>query len=249
MRVIIVDDEARARKALRQTILLYTPHLDIVGEAHSVPSAIEKIRNHQPDLVLLDVQLGDGNGFDVLNKTKPYSFQVIFITAYNQYAVKAFKVAAIDYILKPIDPEDFLTAIKKSQEQSYQEKLEERLDLFLQQVDSTPKVIKKISLKTLDSIHIINIKDIIYCQGEGNYTTFHLLNQEEIIVSKNLREYETLLPSQLFLRTHQSFLVNSEHILRYDKRDNQGLVCSQNHHIPVSIRKKEAVLEFLKKLY
>lgn len=249
MRVIIVDDEARARKALHQTIQLYVPHLNIVGEAHNVSSAVEEIQKHQPDLVLLDIQLADGNGFDILEKIKPYSFQVIFITAYSEYALKAFKVSAIDYLLKPIDPKDFLTAIRKSQERINQENFEERMNLFLQQMEPSPKVIEKISLKTLDSIHVIKIKDIIYCQGEGNYTTFYLLNNEEVIVSKNLREYEELLPNIFFLRTHQSYLVNSEHILRYDKRDNHGLICTEEHHIPVSIRKKETVLKFLKNLY
>lgn len=248
MRVLIVDDEARARKVLRQTILLYTPHLDIVGEAHSVSSAVDAIQKYQPDLVLLDIQLGDGSGFDILSKTKSYSFKIIFITAYSKYAIKAFKVAALGYLLKPIDPEDFLTTIKKSQERINQKKLEERMGLFLQQIEYSQKAIEKISLKTLDSIHIIKVKDIIYCQGEGNYTTFHLLNKEEIVVSKNLREYEELLPNTLFLRTHQSFLVNSQHILRYDKRDNHGLICTDRHHIPVSTRKKEFVLKFLKNL-
>jgi len=249
MRVLIVDDEARARKSLRQITLLYAPHLNIVGEANSVASALKAIQEHQPDLVLLDIQLGDGNGFNVLNKSKPYSFQVIFITAYSKHALKAFKVAAIDYILKPIDPEDYLAAIKKSQDRINQESLKERMDLFLQQIKPSEKTIEKISLKTLDSIHIIKVKDIIYCQGEGNYTTFYLLNSGEIVVSKNLREYEDLLPNKLFLRTHQSFLVNSEHILRYDKRDNHGLICTEEHLIPISTRKKELVLKFLKNLY
>lgn len=248
MRVLIVDDEARARKVLRQTILLYAPHLDIIGEADNVSSAVEAIQKYQPDLVLLDIQLGDGNGFDVLSKTKSYSFKVIFVTAYSEYAIKAFKVAALGYILKPIDPDDFLTALKKSQERVHQEKLEERMDLFFQKMEPSQKAIEKISLKTLDSIHIIKIENVIYCQGEGNYTTFHLLDQKEIVVSKNLREYEALLPNTLFLRTHQSFLVNSQHILRYDKRDNHGLICTDKHHIPVSTRKKEFVLKFLRTL-
>lgn len=248
MRALIIDDEPRARKTILQIIRLYTPSIQVVGEANSVTSAVEAIQQHQPDLLLLDIQLKDGNGFDILAKTKETPLHVIFITAFNEYALNAFKVAAIDYILKPVDPEDFVQAITKVKQQVAHEKLEERIELFWQRMEAKRPALQKITLKTMDSIYVIRVEEIVYCQGEGNYTTFNLSNQREIVVSKNLREYEELLPKQQFLRTHQSFLINLEHISRYDKIKQMVLMGQSNTSVPVSTRKRESLLRFLKDL-
>lgn len=248
MHILIVDDEKRARETVHQMLKLYCPEVTQISEAYSVKSAIEAIYKDTPSLILLDIRLGDGNGFDVLKRVPSKALNVIFITAYDEYAIKALKVSAIDYLLKPIDLDEFLDAIQRAKKKIAQDQLSERINLFLQQVESPDVQTKKITLKTTDSIHIINIDDIIYCESDRNYTTFHLIADKKILVSKSLREYETLLPNTNFMRTHQSFLVNFDHVIRYEKGDKNYLVTSNEEHVPVAIRKKEQVVHFLNSL-
>lgn len=247
MLALIVDDEERARETISKIIELYTPSITDVMEAATVKEAVLMIRLHKPQLIFLDIRLGDGSGFDVLEQVKDMELNVIFITAYNEYALKALKMSAIDYILKPIDPEEFVEAVGKARSQITKNKMEERIDLFLQNIDAknTSTVINKITLKTVDNIHIVKITDIIYCQADRNYTTFYLLGGEKIVVSKNLREYEELLPKDGFMRPHQSYLININHIIRYEKGDNHLLICSDECKVPVSLRKREQVVKVL----
>jgi len=247
MLALVVDDEKRARETICKIIELYTPSITTVMEAATVKDAVLAIRLHKPQLIFLDIRLEDGNGFDVLEQVKNRSLNVIFITAYNEYALKALKISAIDYILKPIDPEEFVEAVRKTMSKIAKNKIEERIDLFLQNMNTkdTEVVLNKITLRTLDNIYIVKIADIIYCQAERNYTTFYLLGGEKIIVSKNLREYEELLPKDGFMRPHQSYLVNLNHIIRYEKGDSHLLICSEGCNIPVSLRKREQVVKAL----
>jgi two-component system LytT family response regulator len=247
MLALVVDDEERARETICKIIELYTPSITDVMEAATVKEAVLMIRLYKPQLIFLDIRLEDGSGFDVLEQVKDMELNVIFITAYNEYALKALKMSAIDYILKPIDPEEFMEAVGKARSQITKNKMEERIDLFLQNMDakSTNIVINKITLKTVDNIHIVKVTDIIYCQADRNYTTFYLLGGEKIIVSKNLREYEEILPKDGFMRPHQSYLVNLNHIIRYEKGDHHLLICSDKCKVPVSLRKREQVVKVL----
>lgn len=246
MRALIVDDERRARESIARAIQLYTPQVTVVAKADGVQTAIEAIQKYKPDLLFLDIRLEDGNGFDILHQIKTEKIAVIFITAYSEYAIKALKVSAIDYILKPIDAEEFVAAIEKAEKRVQEQQLDARVALFLQQMERK-EPIRRITLKTVDSIHIILISDIVYCQGDRSYTTFYLSNNKEIMVSKNLREYEEMLPENQFIRTHQSYLVNLDYVARYDKSNNI-MMTTKNQSIPVSTRKKEILLQVLKNI-
>jgi len=246
MYALLVDDEKRARESLLQMIQLYCPQITTLVEADSVTSAKEKIVISSPDILFLDIQLGDGTGFDLLRQMNTTT-NIIFTTAYNQYAVKAFKFAAIDYLLKPIDPDELIEAIDKTYQKQQQDLDKERMDLFMTMMERKSNAVQKISLATNESIHIVNIEDIVFCEADRNYTTFHLLNGKELVISKSLREHEEMLPKQDFIRTHHSYLVNINHITRYEKMGN-FLVSIDGSKIPVSVRKKEVVFQFLKKL-
>lgn len=248
MYALIVDDEQMARETIAQIIKLFCPQITKVAEASSVQEAVKSIQNKKPDVLLLDIHLDGGNGFDVLKLVGTQTLNVIFITAYDEYAIRAFKVSAIDYLLKPIDSDDFADAIEKVHQKYLQESLDTRIDLFLQNIQSKDSDISKITLSTAENFHIIAIEDIIYCQADKNYTVFNLKNGERIVVSKNLREYEELLPKSTFVRSHQSYLVNLNHIIRYEKGDKNQLITTNNHKIPVSLRKKEQVIQLLKGL-
>jgi two-component system LytT family response regulator len=248
MHLLIVDDEKRAREIIKKLIELEGIENMVITEAGSVEKALQCISEYPPDLVLLDIQLKDGTGFDLLNKIKNQHFQIIFITAFDEYAIKACKVSALDYLLKPVDPEEFSLALKKAEKRINREKLADRLDTFLLNMEGETREIKKITLKTSDTIYIVNVSDIVFCEGAGNYTTFHLLDKQKIMVSKPIGEYEEIIATQKFIRIHQSFLVNVDHIIRYKKGEGGFIVTALNNSIPVSTRKKEQLMQFLNRI-
>jgi two-component system LytT family response regulator len=248
IRALIVDDEKRARETIREVIKLYCPEITSVSEADSVPTAVEAIHAENPDLLFLDIRLNDGSGFDVLKHLKDKKPGVIFITAYEEYAIQAFKVSALDYLLKPIDPDDFSAAVKRALQKINEGKFAERMDVFMKNMENASQGVKKMTLKTADSIHVINIADIVCCEADRNYTEFHLITGEKIVVSRSLGEYEDMLPVESFLRVHQSFLVNVAYIKRYDKTDGGFLITVNEKTIPVSTRKKDQLIQYLAKL-
>jgi two-component system LytT family response regulator len=248
IRALIVDDEKRARETIREVIKLYCPEITSVSEADSVPTAVEAIHAENPDLLFLDIRLNDGSGFDVLKHLHDKKPGIIFITAYEEYAIQAFKVSALDYLLKPIDPDDFSAAVKRALQKINEGKFAERMDVFMKNMENASQGLKKMTLKTSDSIHVINIADIVCCEADRNYTDFHLITGEKITVSRSLGEYEDMLPVDSFLRVHQSYLVNAAYIKRYDKTDGGFLITVNGKTIPVSTRKKDQVIQFLSKL-
>lgn len=177
----------------------------------------------------------DGTGFDLLKKFEKISFKVIFITAHEEHAIKAFKFSALDYILKPLTAGELLNAVEKVIDLKQKEETELKLSAFLSNLDK----IKKIVLKTAESIHIVQVKNIIRCEADVNYTTFFLDNDDKLVVSKTLKEYSELLEPSGFYRTHQSHLVNLDHILRYDKTEGGHLVMADESIVPVSSRKRD----------
>jgi two-component system LytT family response regulator len=233
--LIIVDDEPKARSTIRDILNLGPVKFNILGEAADVHSAYELILQKKPDLVLLDINLPDGTGFDLLKKFEKIDFRIIFITAHEEYAVRAFRFSAMDYILKPIAASDLLQAVGKAGEVIKNEKTEEKFKAFLANLER----INKIVLRTAESIHIISISDIVRCESDVNYTRFHLTGGEKLLVSRTLKEYDEMLCPSGFFRTHQSHLVNLDHIRRYDKAEGGHLIMDDDSWVPVSSRKKE----------
>ncbi len=241
MRVIIIDDEPLARKTIESIILANFPHIIIVAQAESVCQGVEVIKQHQPDLVFLDVDLSDGTGFDILTLAQPIQFRVIFITAHQEYALKAIKFSALDYILKPVSQIELIEAITKIT--SAPVNANAHFETFFSHISSVKTESKKMVLKTSESIHVIDIKDIIRCQADNNYTTFYTQQGERIVVSKGIGEYDELLTPFGFFRVHQSHLINTACIKRFDKKDGGALILIDKTQIPVSQRKKQSLLE------
>lgn len=237
--IAVIDDESKARETIINILALSNENLNIIGEADSVQSGFELISCKQPDLVLLDIHLMDGTGFDLLKKFETINFKVIFITAHEEHAVKAFKFSALDYILKPLTAGELLSAVEKVKDLKHKEETELKLSAFLSNLDK----IKKIVLKTAESIHIVQVKNIIRCEADVNYTTFYLDNNDKLLVSKTLKEYSELLEPSGFYRTHQSHLVNLDHILRYDKTEGGHLVMDDESIVPVSSRKRDELFK------
>ncbi len=242
--IAVIDDEPKARDAIINLLALSPVDLTIAGEADSVESAFEMINLQSPDLVLLDIDLPDGTGFDLLKKFAAIHFKVIFITAHQEHAIRAFKYSAVDYILKPITAGGLFSAIEKAAEEISKQETVLKLGTLLSNLEK----LKKIVLKTAESIHIINVSQIIRCEADVNYTTFFLQEGEKLLVSKSLKEYDELLGQAGFFRTHQSHLVNLDHILRYDKMDGGYLVMDDNSAVPVAVRKKDELFRLFENM-
>ena len=248
LRALVIDNETDIRESVLSLVTMFCPEISELSSATSVSSGIEKIRIFKPDLVFLDVELGDGTGMSLLSHFTEFTFDVIFITAHNKYAVDAFRLSAIDFLLKPINPEELISAVQKVIEKKEKNILLSQLKILNENYKSTISAEAKIVLKDADSIFFVKTKDIIRCESDGAYTTFHLLNKEKIVISKTIKEYDDLLSPFGFLRTHQSHLVNSFYIKRFDKNDGGVLVLTDNYSVPVSQRKKDFILDFLNRM-
>lgn len=242
----MIDNEKEVRQTLKEMLELWSRGMHIIEEADGVKTGSEKINSIQPDIVLLDVEMDDGTGFDLLRKINNPGFQLIFTTAHNQYAIQAFKFSAIDYLLKPVDPVELNAALQKAKDNINSNTLQNQLAVMMQQLGAKVENPRQIVLKDIDKTYFIKIEDIIYCEAEGSYTKFYISNSESIFVSRNLRSYEELLSPAGFIRTHHSCLVNPSKIKIYDRKTDCGtLVLEGGHTIPVSQRKKDFVIQFL----
>jgi two-component system LytT family response regulator len=246
IRVVIVDDESGARDTLREMIATYCPNLTIVGEGQSVASGIKQIKKSKPDVLFLDIRMPDGTGFDLLEKIDSIDFSVVFLTAYDEYAIKAFKYSAIDYMLKPIDPEELIGCYSKLEKLVRLER--SQFEALMDNLNSNKGESRKIILKTAEVVHLMNISEIIRIESDGNYTRFFANNRQPILVSKTLKEYDKLLIDQNFFRVHQSHLINLNRIVQIEKQDGTTVVMDDGSKVPVSFRKKDLLLSVLSKL-
>ncbi|MBN2766274.1 MAG: response regulator transcription factor [Paludibacteraceae bacterium] len=246
MKLLIVDDELHARTISRGLLEKYFPEIVICTEAASVEEAYQAVLLHNPDLILLDVDMPDGSAFDFLHKLTAINFSIIFITAYEKYALQAIKFSALDYLLKPFSEGEFAEAIRKAQGVEIAKDATLKLNTLLQNFQQPAP--SRIVLRTADSMHVILIDDIIRLQGDGAYCTFFLNGSKSLVVSKNLKEYENLLENCGFIRTHQSHLINSKHLICYHKSDGGYLSMSDKTKIPVATRYKEKVIAQLSSL-
>lgn len=238
---LIIDDEQQVRKALKELLAHFCASVVVVGEADSVESGFRAIAELQPDLVLLDIQMKDGTGFDLLKRFNSLDFRVIFITAYEQFALQAFKFSAVDYLLKPVDPEDLVQAIDRAGRLEMEE-AGIRLKALEENLSTGSTQNRKLVIRTADTIHLLNQQDILYCEAEGNYTTLQLKNGNRIVTSRLLKEFEEMLVGNGFFRVHKTFLINLSEIERYEKADGGSVILAGNYRIPVASRKKEELI-------
>lgn len=245
IKTIIVEDEINARKALINMLNFYCKEVEIFGEAKNVKEGIEIIKNNNPDLVLLDVRLPDGTGFDLIEKLKKQEFKLVFITAYNEYALRAIKLSALDYLLKPVKPDELRKAIAKVSEAIEND---ERLNLNIETCISNIKEQsrnKKIILNTADNIHIVEISKLIRCEASENYSGIFIEGKNKILVARTLKEFEEMLIPYGFFRVHQSHLVNIQYVDTYEKKAGGNALLKDGARVPVSTRRKEGFLKAL----
>ncbi len=250
IRAIIVDDERRSRETLASLLEKYCPHLEIVGFADSVITGAETITTLLPDLVFLDIEMPFGSGFDLLERLGDYSFEVIFTTAYDQYALRAFKFSALDYLLKPIDRDELIEAVARvSKRLEYRKKAprsnHQDLEALLHNMHSKHLHNSKIALPTSDGIVFVQVGNIIRCDSERNYTNFCMIGGEKILITRTLKEFENILTDLGFFRVHHSHLVNLAYVKRYVKSDGGYLIMNDDTTVQISRKYKEVFLQRL----
>ncbi len=248
MKAVHIEDNPAARKNLASIIKEYCPEIELSGQASNVKKGIEVITIHKPDLVFLDIEMPDGTGFDVLRQLPQINFQVIFASSHEKYALRAIKFSALDYLLKPIDPDELLQAIEKAKSELEHHKTSQKIQTLIHNINDQSKEPTQLVLKDKYGIQIVSVKDIMHLEANGSYTKFFIHNQDSLLVSKGLKDYENMLPSQQFFRCHQSHLINMDYLLRYDKRDGDYLILKDKSKIPLATRKKEVLLKLIKQL-
>lgn len=252
IKAVLVDDDPNLRKGMKALIEKHDPEIHIVGEAENVADAVSVISNKIPHVVFLDIQLSEGTGFDVLEKIASLSgrisFQVVFITAHEQYAIKAFRFSALDFLLKPVDPEELKIVLEKIKHTLQRNNEFEHIELLLENIRKKNGNFKRIALSTSDGIHLFDISKIIRCESADNYTKFFLKNGKSILIARTLKEYEELLSEHGFERIHQSHLINLTYLKSYIRKDGGYVIMADNSHLPISQRKKEHLQEILKRL-
>ena len=245
IKAVIIDDEIHCRKTLSMLLAEHCPDVQVVERCEDGETGILAIQKLKPDIVFLDIEMPGMNGFEMLQKLPAINFEIIFTTSYDQYAIKAFKFSALDYLLKPVDRQELETAVQKVI-QRLSRPVPQQLEILLQKLYQPTSSIRKIALPTMEGLQMIPIDSIISCASDSNYTIFQLKNKQKLIVSRLLREVEEMLEEYSFLRVHHSFVVNLNEIEKYYKGDGGYLVMSDGSTIDVSRNKKDILLTKLR---
>ena len=245
-KALIIDDENRTRDLIAKMINSFGLDIEAIPAGENVQSGIQAIEEYHPDIVFLDIQMPDGTGFDVLRGVKEKNFEVIFITAHEEFAIKAIKFSALDYLLKPVDPSELRAAVEKALKAVDEKKEELQFDTLQHNIQPNQK--KRLVLKTQESVYVVELEDIIRCEADRNYTSFFLSGGKKILVSKTLKEYETLLAPHNFLRVQQSHLINLNYVDRYDKGNGGSVVMKDGSEVPLSPAKRDIFFKILENL-
>ncbi|MFT3907916.1 MAG: LytTR family DNA-binding domain-containing protein [Ferruginibacter sp.] len=241
-RTVIVDDEPKNLRILQKLLSEFCPQIQVIGEAGDVKKAFQVIKELKPDLVILDIEMPYGNAFDLLDSLMPIDFEVIFITAFDNYSLKAFKYSALDYLLKPVDISDLQAATNKAIQRIAGKNINQQVALLLSNFKNTQNNLQKIAIPTMDGFVFMNVEDIIRCESNAAYTYIYTVRNEKIVASKNIKEYEELLPSSIFCRIHNSHLVNLNRIKKYSKGRGGTVIMEDGVILEVASRRRDDFL-------
>lgn len=245
-KALIIDDEQRTRELIAKMIESFDLGIEAIPRGENVKSGLEAIEEIKPDIVFLDIQMPDGTGFDLLKAVPNKNFEVIFITAHEEFAIKAIKFSALDYILKPVDPDELKAAIERALITMKDGPSNNQFEALQQNI--LPNQKRRLVLKTQESVHVVDLDHIIRCEADRNYTSFFLTEGKKILVSRTLKDYETLLSGHNFLRVQQSHLVNLNFVDRYDKGNGGAVVMKDGSSVPLSPAKRELFFQILENL-
>jgi two-component system LytT family response regulator len=242
IRTVLVDDEVDSICVLRGLLETHCPEVDIVGQADGVETALEVIGECLPDLLFLDIAMNNENAFDLLNRLDPGSFQVIFVTAWDNHAIRAFKYSAVDYLLKPVDADELRKAVDKISQTSTEKGIEKHLKVLMDNINALQIVQQKMAVPTMSGLTFIYLKDILRLEAKSNCTAIFLSNGQRIVTARTIKEYETLLPEAIFYRVHNSHIINLGKVQKYHKGRGGSLIMEDGSAIEVAFRRREDFL-------
>ncbi len=250
LRTILVDDEPRGLNSMQKLLQMNCPDVNIVAACPSVDEATKKVNDLQPDLIFLDIGMPVKNGFELLRDLKEFSFEVIFVTAHNQFMIEAFHFSAIDYLLKPVDDDLLVEAVKRARKRIIEKSGSKNIETFLHNVKikQGPQSMK-LCMPSLKGFQVVELAEILYAEASGNYTNFHFINQHIVCTSKPIHEYEELLEDAGFVRIHKSYLVNLLHVKEYLRGEGGSVMLSNGKEIEVARRKKDVFITKMKQFY
>jgi two-component system LytT family response regulator len=248
IRCVIVEDEINSREALKAMLNRFCPDVMLCGEAEGVETGKEIIDIHHPDLVFLDIEMRDGSGFRLLEKFENIDFEVVFTTAFEQFALKAIRYQVFDYLLKPIVPDELIAAVDKVKQIKEKKNSLKNIETLIHNYQSNSPEKRKLSLATTEKIHIVDVGTIIRCESDNYYTHFYFTDGKHLLISKTLKEIETMLEEDEFIRPHKSHLINIKFIQNFNRSDASFLTLTDGTQIPVSRRKKDKVLEIIQNM-
>jgi two-component system, LytTR family, response regulator len=245
-KALIIDDEQRTRELIAKMIESFNLEIETFPIGENVKSGLEAIEKIQPDIVFLDIQMPDGTGFDLLKACPNKNFEVIFITAHEEFAIKAIKFSALDYILKPVDAEELQKAVERALKTFSSERTGSQYEALQQNIQPNQK--RRLVLKTQESVHVVDLDNIVRCEADRNYTSFFLAEGKKILVSRTLKDYETLLVGHNFLRIQQSHLINLNFVDRYDKGNGGSVVMKDGSEVPLSPAKRDIFFQIIENM-
>ncbi|HEY1869444.1 MAG TPA: LytTR family DNA-binding domain-containing protein, partial [Chitinophagaceae bacterium] len=243
LKAIIIDDEIRSRESLKQKILLHCSDVEIIAECENGEQGIKAIEEKKPDIVFLDVEMPRMNGFTMLQHLSNRNFELIFTTAYDHYAIRAIKFSALDYLVKPVEVEELCSAVEMVKEKHKHHTANERLETLLYNLMQEKNQSNRIAIPSLEGLQFVEVNDIILLEAESNYTVIYIKPLQKITVSKTLKDFEELLPHNIFIRIHHSYIINKNHVQKYLKGEGGQVIMSNGRTLDVARRKKE---EFMK---
>jgi two-component system LytT family response regulator len=245
IRTVLVDDETDSIRVLQKLLETYCPRVSVVGTAEGVETALAVIQATRPGLLFLDIEMTQGNAFDLLNQLRPLSFQVIFVTAFDDYAIRAFKYSAVDYLLKPVDIDELVSAVDRVVERTQQRDIIEQMQVFLDNMGNYGHAQQKMAVPTVEGLIFINLKEVVRLEAKSSYTQIVLDNGEVVTATRTIKDYEDILPESMFCRIHNSHIINLFKIEKYNKGRGGYVTLEDGSTIEVAIRRRQ---EFLRRL-
>lgn len=246
LKALIVDDESASRETLQNYLNKYCTDVQIIATADSVKTALVEIHKHKPDVVFLDIEMPFGNAFDLLEQVPDIQFETVFVTAYSNYAIQAINISASYYILKPIDIDELILAVDKIKKAKEKKASLLHSQILINNLHTSNKQFHKVVLPVLDGFEVVQIKDIVRCEAQDNFTDFHFTNGKHVLICRTLKFYEQALCDFGFMRIHKSHLINLQYVKKYKKGKGGQVIMSDNSEIEVSPNKKEELLREFK---
>lgn len=245
IRTVLIDDETDSIRVLRKLLETYCPQVEVVGTAEGVETGLAVIQAAHPDLLFLDIEMTQGNAFDLLNQLRPVAFQVIFVTAFDNYAIRAFKYSAVDYLLKPVDIEELVGAVRRVADRTQQRNIIDQMQVFLDNMGTYSLAQQKMAVPTVDGLIFINLREVVRLEAKSSYTQIKLENGEVVVATRTIKDYEDILPETLFCRIHNSHIINLQKIEKYHKGRGGYVILEDGSEIEVASRRRQ---EFLRRL-